>query len=77
MSTIAGRDVAWTTRAAERDTMSRGELTRDELVALAEVTARELLGVSADDAFEMLDRGELDGTVAGDSLRSLRWLIDA
>lgn len=78
MSTVAGRTVAWSVPDAGRQTsVKRGEMTRDELVVLAETTARELLGVSADDAFAMLDRGDLDGTVAGGSLQSLRWLIDA
>jgi hypothetical protein len=55
----------------------RGQLSPEEVSALIEVTARELLGVSADDAFAKLDRGELDGTLAGGTLESLRWLLAA
>ena len=54
-----------------------GELTLEQLRTLAERTARELLGVSAEDAFAMLDQGELDGTLAGGTLTSLRWLLRA
>jgi hypothetical protein len=55
----------------------RGELSEAEVVALSEETAHDLLGVSADEAFAMLDRGELDGTLAGSALRSLRFLLAA
>jgi hypothetical protein len=55
--------------------LARGGMTREDIEALAEQTAQELLGVSADEAFAMLDRGELDGTLAGGSLSSLRWLL--
>ena len=51
------------------------ELTLAEAKQLAEQTAHELLGVSADEAFAMLDRGELRGQAAEPSLRALRWLI--
>ncbi len=52
----------------------RGEVTRAELEALLDATARDLLGVPVREALAMLDRGELDGTLAGSALRSLRWL---
>jgi hypothetical protein len=57
--------------------MDRGELAKTDLEALAERTARELLGVSAVDAFSMLDRGDLDGKAAEWHLRALERLIDA
>lgn len=53
----------------------RGELTRAEILELADLTARELLGVSADEAFSMLERGELDGKAVEGPLRSLLWLL--
>ncbi len=42
---------------------------------MADRFARDLLGVSTDRAFAMLDAGELDGTLAGDAMASARWLI--
>jgi hypothetical protein len=42
----------------------RGELSRSELEALAEHSAHELLCVSADKAFAMVNRGELAGKAA-------------
>jgi hypothetical protein len=55
----------------------RGELSHADLEALAEHTARELLGVSADEAFAMLDRGELDGKAAEWPLLALRRMLQA
>jgi hypothetical protein len=54
---------------------SRGKLTREEVEELAEATAQALLGVPAEEAFAMLDRGELEGTHAASALTSLRWLL--
>jgi hypothetical protein len=59
-------------RAAERETM-----TREELEALADRTARELLGVSADEAFKRLEAGEFDGQAVETPLRSIRRLLAA
>lgn len=50
-------------------------MSREDVVVLAERTARELLGVSVEEAFAMLDSGELEGTPAESSLRALRHLI--
>lgn len=50
------------------------DLTPEQIDALIESTARTLLQVSSDEAMRLLDAGDLDGTVAGESLRSLRWL---
>jgi hypothetical protein len=50
-------------------------MSQTEIMDLAELTAREMLGVSRDEAFAMLDRGELEGTLAGGSLQSFRWLL--
>jgi len=52
-------------------------MSRDDVEQMAEATARDLLGVSADEAFAMLDRGELDGTLASSALRSMRFLLAA
>lgn len=57
--------------------MERGELTKADVVALADHSAQELLGVTADEAFAMLDRGELDGKAAEWPLLALRRLLDA
>ena len=65
------------TNGAHPRYMDRGELSRSELEALADRSAQELLGVSADDAFSMLDRGDLDGKAAEWHLLALRRLLDA
>jgi hypothetical protein len=59
------------------DYLERGELNREQIEMLIAATARELLHVEADEALRMLDSGELEGTLAGESLRSLRWLLTA
>lgn len=51
-------------------------LTRDELLARAAAVAHDLLGVSTDEAFARLDRGELAGSLAGPELRMLRDMLD-
>lgn len=48
----------------------------DEIRAVAEAEAQAWLGVSFDQALRMLDRGDLDGTVAEDEFRSLRRLLE-
>lgn len=60
-----------------RDVPERGKVTFEELSLIADETARQLLGVSRAEAFAMLDRGELDGTLAGGTLESLRWQLAA
>lgn len=61
---------------AEDDRLAeRGALSPAELSVLAERTAQEFLGVSAAEAFEMLDRGELNGTLAENALLGLRFLL--
>jgi hypothetical protein len=55
----------------------RGELSHADIEALAEQTAQELLGVPADAAFAMLDRGDLDGKAAEWPLLALRRLLEA
>jgi len=50
-------------------------MSREDVLILAERTARQLLDVSVEDAFAMLDRGELDGTAIESSLRAIRHLI--
>jgi hypothetical protein len=52
-------------------------MTSSELEALAEQTARALLGVSRTEAFRMLDSGELAGQTIEVTLRGIRRLLDA
>ena len=57
--------------------MERGELSKPDLEKLADYSAHELLGVSAEDAFAMLERGELDGKAAEWPLLALKRLLVA
>jgi hypothetical protein len=75
MATVHNQIVS-TNGNGSRSLSDRGPISPDEVVALIDATASELLGVSGHEACAMLDRGELDGTLAGGSLRSLRWLLD-
>jgi hypothetical protein len=77
MSTIAERHVTASPRTTSSTGLPEngGEFTRAQLQELAEATAREMLGVSAETAFAMLERGELEGSLAGGSLGSIRWLL--
>jgi hypothetical protein len=75
MSSVAQSPIVTTAEQRPGPATERGHMSREELITLTETSARELLGVSADEAFAMLDRGELEGTLAGDSLQSLRWLL--
>jgi len=78
VSTFADRVVQAPSPLRETPELRRsGELTVEQIDAIAEATAHELLRVSLEEAYAMLDRGDLDGTVAGDSLRSLRHLRQA
>lgn len=52
-------------------------LTQKGAEALAEREARAILGVSKEEAFARLDRGELRGTIAEAELTMLRALIQA
>jgi hypothetical protein len=72
MSTTTPRIVSDNSDSALPD---RGELSREDLEMVAEATSQKLLGVSAQEAFAMLERGELDGTLAGSALQSLRFLL--
>jgi hypothetical protein len=49
--------------------------TRDELVALAESEAEQMLGMSWQDATSALERGELAGTAAHAEIRMLQFLL--
>ncbi len=51
------------------------ELTHDELLGLAGAEAEGILGVPLEEAFEMLDRGDLHGTAAEAEFSMLRHLI--
>ena len=55
----------------------RGPLSGEEIAILAERTARDLVGVSLEEALAMLDRGELRGSMAESALRSVRVLLDS
>jgi hypothetical protein len=59
------------------DVLEVRDLTAAEAAALAEEGAHEILGVSAEEAFAMLERGELDGTVAEAEISMLRSLVSA
>lgn len=56
--------------------VERVELTRDGVIALAEKEAQELLGVSADEAFCLLDSGKLGSSLVESEFRALRALLD-
>jgi hypothetical protein len=45
------------------------------IAEIAELEARELLGVSREEAFEMLDRGELRGTAVASEFKTLSLLL--
>lgn len=55
--------------------MSPQEVAHAANLAYAEGSAQEMLGVNLDQAFQMLDEGQLDGTAAEIELRSLRFLL--
>ena len=50
-------------------------LTQLEARELVERESQRFVGRPADEAFAMLDRGDLAGTVAGDELEMLRSLL--
>lgn len=79
LSTIAQNHVATGARLESEGNglPYEGELSHHDLEALAELTARRLLCVGAEEAFAMLDRGDLAGTHSESTLLSLRWLLDA
>jgi hypothetical protein len=52
------------------------ELTLAEARALVDRQARSMLGMSADEAYRSMDRGELRGTLAEDHFRMMRHLLD-
>jgi len=53
------------------------DLAGTDIAALAEQEAQRHLGISAEDAYAMLDRGELEGTIAASELVMLRSLANA
>ena len=50
-------------------------LTRKQARELADKEARKLVGTNAETAFQMLERGELKGSVAADQLGMLKSLL--
>lgn len=52
-------------------------LSREQLLEMAERNAKSMLRVSGDEAFRMLDRGELNGTVAEVEFKMLRHLLES
>jgi hypothetical protein len=52
----------------------RGALTRAQVEATLEQEARAILGVSREEVYAMLDRGELEGTPAEAEFSTLRSL---
>jgi hypothetical protein len=71
MSTVV-RDGSMVTRLGEREVM-----TDEQLHDLAERTAQELLAMSADDAFRLLDEGVFAGQGVEGTLRGLQRLLSA
>jgi hypothetical protein len=55
----------------------RGELSKIELQALADYTANQLLGVSAEEGFALLDSGELEGKASEWPLLAVQRLLKA
>jgi hypothetical protein len=51
-------------------------VSKERLGEIIDRASQRMLGVSRSDAFEMMDRGELDGTMAGDNLSALRYLLE-
>lgn len=51
------------------------ELTREQVLQRAERLARDILGVTAEEAYARLDRGELRGTIIEAELWSFRFLL--
>lgn len=82
MSAIARSQTAqtaqWATNGNGRDSGSseRREVSDSQIRELINETAQQLLSVDGTRALAMLDSGELEGTQAGESLRSLRWLLE-
>ena len=50
--------------------------TREVVLAWAEASARELLGLTWEEARELLASGRLDGTLSGEALRAIRYLVE-
>lgn len=55
--------------------MSPQEIAHAENLAYAEGSAQNMLGVGLEEAFQLLDQGELEGTAAEVEVRSLRFLL--
>lgn len=71
MSTVV-HDGSTVTRLGEREAM-----TDEQLHDLAERTTQTLLGMSADDAFRLLDEGAFAGQGIEGTLRGLQRLLAA
>lgn len=54
---------------------TRPALSPRQAIELAERETRALLGVSSEEAFEMLERGDLDGTAAEAEVSMLKFLV--
>lgn len=52
-------------------------MSREQLQALVERVTGAMLGKTPDEAFALLDRGDLDGTAVAGELRMLRRLLGA
>jgi hypothetical protein len=62
---------------AKKGGQERSSMSRDELWKMAEMDARSMLGVSAEKAFEKLERGELAGKLSEAHFRKLHALLKA
>jgi hypothetical protein len=56
--------------------MTGNYVSHAEAISIAEREAAEILDVSLEEAFQMLDRGDLAGTIAEAEFSMLRFLID-
>jgi hypothetical protein len=56
--------------------MTRQYVSYAEALSIAEREADEILGVSVEEAFQMLDRGDLAGTIAEAEFSMLRFLVN-
>ena len=52
------------------------EVTNEDLLEEAEYAANELLGVDAKTAFNMLDGGQIEGTLAEIQFRTIERMLD-
>lgn len=62
--------------SAHSEDSSTEVVSKERLEEIIDRASQKMLGVSRIQAFAMMDRGELDGTMAGDNLGALRYLLE-